>query len=248
MVRIIGRFFLISSRDFSRDGRSHEAATELTPHAPHYTPSPGGQINPAVTLGLLLAGELSPAQGLVNGAAQGGGCIFGAFLVRCLLPGGSHSTLGTNALAPGVSVGNAATGEIIMTFTLVLVVLETVKNKRSTVRNIAPLAIGFAVFTAHAVLLPIDGCCINPARWFGPAVVSGTWAGYAWVFGVCPYIGAIIAVPFHLFFKSDWDTGKRSGDPLNVAAGMNSITQNSSLMGVDSPKVGGFCLVHVPSL
>ena len=199
----------------------------------------GGQINPAVTFGLVLAGELPLIQGIVNTASQIVGAILGATFVRCLLPDGRDSSLGTNALAPGVGQGNALTGEIIMTFTLVLVVLETVKNTRSTVANIAPLAIGFAVFTAHAVLLPIDGCSINPARWFGPAVVSGTWATTSWIFVVGPYLGAILAVPFHLFFKSEWDTGKKSGDPLNVAAGTDSISRPTSAAGSDSPKAGG---------
>lgn len=130
---------------------------------------------------------------------------------------------------------------------------------------------GFAVFCAHAVMLPIDGCSINPARSLGPAIVSGTWPGSFWVFmwaaphpmlrhrhrcrccrfylclccvdaaaavmrslthciGQCsraqlvcahaglrarappslpgcsvgPFSGAIFAVPFHLFFRSDW--------------------------------------------
>ena len=49
-------------------------------------------------------------------------------------------------------------------------------------KSFAPLAIGFAVFCAHAVLLPIDGCSINPARSLGPAIVSSTWPGNFWVF------------------------------------------------------------------
>lgn len=177
----------------------------------------GGQLNPAVTLGLVLSGALSVAQGILNAISQFVGAILGAAFIRAMLPNGRNSVLGTNATAPGVSTGNAICGEIIMTFTLVLVVLETAKNKKSTVSNNAPLAIGFAVFCAHAVLLPIDGCCINPARWLGPAIVSGTWAGNSWLFVVGPFAGAILTVPFHLFFRSDWDTGRVTGDPLNVA-------------------------------
>lgn len=45
-----------------------------------------------------------------------------------------------------------------------------------------PPPAGFAVFCAHAVMLPIDGCSINPARSLGPAIVSGTWPGSFWVF------------------------------------------------------------------
>jgi hypothetical protein len=48
------------------------------------------------------------------------------------------------------------------------------------------------------------GCSINPARSLGPAIVSGTWPGTFWVFVVGPFVGALFAVPFHLFFDSDW--------------------------------------------
>lgn len=58
---------------------------------------------------------------------------------------------------------------------------------------------------AHAVLLPVDGCSINPARSFGPAVVAGVWHHfYIFVFG--PIAGAILATILHLFFRWEWDT------------------------------------------
>lgn len=60
-----------------------------------------------------------------------------------------------------------------MTFALVLVVLMTVCDTRSVAKDSAPFAIGMVVFCAHAVLLPVDGCSINPTRSFGPAVVAG---------------------------------------------------------------------------
>lgn len=174
----------------------------------------GGQLNPAVTLGLVLTGALHPIQGIANVCAQVVGAILGASFLRGTLPDGGDSTLGSNSLAPGVSVGNAFLGEAVMTFVLVSVVLETAVNKKSaTIRAQAPMAIGFAVFTAHAVLLPIDGCSINPARSLGPAIVSGTWPGSFWVFVVGPFVGALFTVPFHIFFRSDFDTLK-SEDPL----------------------------------
>lgn len=78
----------------------------------------------------------------------------------------------------------------VMTAVLVLVVLETAVNKRNSISKAqAPLAIGFAVFCAHAVLLPIDGCSINPARSLGPAIIAGVWPGTFWVFivGAFPF-------------------------------------------------------------
>ncbi len=103
-----------------------------------------------------------------------------------------------------------------MTFVLVSVVLEVAANKDEATRTQAPLAIGFAVFCAHAVLLPVDGCSINPARSFGPAVVAGMWKQF-YVFMAGPIAGGLLAVPFHWFFSSGWDTSP-STDSLSMSA------------------------------
>merc|ERR1719389_1395393 len=80
--------------------------------------------------------------------------------------------LGTNAISDRLSKFNAFVGEFFMTFLLMLVVLETAVNPATKEnREMAALAIGFAVFLAHAVLINIDGCSINPTRSFGPAMV-----------------------------------------------------------------------------
>ena len=64
---------------------------------------------------------------------------------------------------------------------------------------------------------PIDGCSINPARSLGPAIVTGTWPGSFWVFIVAPLVGALFAVPFHMFYRSDFDTNT-SKDPISLGS------------------------------
>ncbi|PSC76585.1 plasma membrane intrinsic [Micractinium conductrix] len=166
----------------------------------------GGQMNPAVTLGLALVGSLGTAQAAANMIAQAS------------------------------QRGCAAVG-------VVSVVLETVVNKKSVVKAQAPLAIGFAVFCAHAVMLPLDGCSINPARSLGPAIVSGTWPGTFWVFIVGPFVGALFACPLHMFFRSDWDTVRET--PQEPAVGIDAqmsgeLPQNAAPHGpassTSSPK------------
>ena len=94
--------------------------------------------------------------------------------------------------------------------------LETGRNKHNAIsKSFAPLAIGFAVFCAHAVLLPIDGCSINPARSLGPAIVTSTWPSNFWVFIVGPYIGAFCAIFPYLFFGWDFEIEKYQ-DPINI--------------------------------
>merc|ERR1719352_723574 len=94
-----------------------------------------------------------------------------------------------------------------MTFLLCYVVYETAVNTRGKTPN-AIIAIGFAVFLAHLLLLPIDGCSINPTRSTGPAIVSsirdcpaianGNKVGEEgianlWVMWVGPLIGGALA-------------------------------------------------------
>jgi MIP family channel proteins len=175
----------------------------------------GGQLNPAVTVALALTKDIALPQMAANIVAQIVGAILGSGLLYATIPNGEESTLGSNQISPGVGYGNALCGEIVMTAVLVAVVLSTAASKKNvTAKSQAPLAIGFAVFCAHAVLLPIDGCSINPARSLGPAIVSGTWPGTFWVFIVGPFLGALIAVPAHLFFISKFEEEADYADPL----------------------------------
>merc|ERR1719265_1957680 len=107
--------------------------------------------------------------------------------------------LGTNA-APEGRKFNALVGEIFGTFLLVFTVLETAINPATkSTREFAALAIGFAVFLAHSVLIPIDGCSINPSRSFGPALMAKLFYEGAdtfsdmWVFWVGPLVGSSLA-------------------------------------------------------
>ena len=152
----------------------------------------GGHINCAVTFGLMVVGKCHPVRGLLYLIAQLSGSITGA----ALLLGGTHldasaldrsGALGANGLQnPSVTVGNAFLFEFMGTFLLMFVVLESAVNAYSVTTegessilgnkmNLAPIPIGFAVFVAHVVCIPVTGCSINPTRSFGPAVVSGYW-------------------------------------------------------------------------
>jgi MIP family channel proteins len=180
----------------------------------------GGQLNPAVTFALACVGSLPVGQAVANTISQIVGAILGSALLDATIPDGNEGSLGSNSINPGVGYGNALCGEIVMTGVLVATVLETAVSKGNAIsKAFAPLAIGFAVFCAHAVLLPIDGCSINPARSLGPAIVSGTWPGTFWVFIVGPYLGAMAAIPFYWFFQSNFQKDLAATlDPINITA------------------------------
>jgi len=174
----------------------------------HYS---GGHINCAVTFGLYLAGEVEWFQGVCILLAQLLGSITGAALLSCMYPKDKDLTgaLGSNAVNEGYSVVHAFLGEVMMTFLLVFVVLETaISPATKASRVVACLAIGLAVFLAHVVLIPVDGCSINPTRSFGPALVAACHRGKGlnafqdmWIFWLGPLVGAAAAVGAYDLFE-----------------------------------------------
>lgn len=121
--------------------------------------------------------------------------------------------LGLNGLSPGLSEGSAFLGEMMGTFVLVWTVMMTAVYTKNIAGNLAPIAIGWSVFLAHLVLIPLTGCGINPARSLGPLLVVAM-AGRtdliqtaSWVFYTAPFVGAGFAalVAKYLFgvFKED---------------------------------------------
>jgi glycerol uptake facilitator-like aquaporin len=156
----------------------------------------GGQINFAITFGLMLAGKCSIVQGFLNLLAQMLGSIMGAIILMSIFPEDKDQTLvlGANIVEDGWSNLNACIGEMIMTFLTVFVVLQTGHLAFSFA------IVGCTVFIAHSLLIKVDGCSTNPTRSFGPALVRrfayknhGSFQDH-WVFWWGPLLGAAAAV------------------------------------------------------
>lgn len=158
----------------------------------------GGHVNPAVTFGAFIGGNITLLRGILYWIAQ----LLGS-VVACLLLKFATGGLKTAAfsLSSGVSVSNALVFEIVMTFGLVYTVYATaIDPKRGNVGVIAPIAIGFIVGANILAGGAFDGASMNPAVSFGPAVVSWTWANH-WVYWVGPLIGGgLAALVYDLFF------------------------------------------------
>jgi len=179
----------------------------------------GAQFNCAVTWGLVLAGKLGAPQGILNAIAQSVGAIFAGFVATWIIPQANDQTFGVatvignittpaggpgvacNGLGANVTTGNAFAGEVVFTCLLVLAVLETAVSKKSGGnRTLAALAIGLAVFLGHSVLIPVDGCSINPTRSLGTAVAAAAAKpanspfDNFWVFVLGPIVGSSLAV------------------------------------------------------
>ncbi|KAL9246845.1 hypothetical protein vseg_020333 [Gypsophila vaccaria] len=150
----------------------------------------GGHLNPAVTFGLAVGGHITILTGLFYWVSQVAGSI-----VACLLL--QFVTNGKSIPAHGVATGmNALEGivmEIVITFALVYTVYATAADpKKGQLGIIAPIAIGFIVGANILAAGPFSGGSMNPARSFGPAIVSGDLA-QSWIYWVGPLIGGGLA-------------------------------------------------------
>ncbi|XP_070019251.1 probable aquaporin TIP1-1 [Nicotiana sylvestris] len=158
----------------------------------------GGHVNPAVTFGAFIGGNITFFRGILYVIAQ----LLGS-TVACLLLKFATAGMSTGAftLCSGLSVWNALVFEIVMTFGLVYTVYATaIDPKKGDLGVIAPIAIGFIVGANILVGGAFDGASMNPAVSFGPALVSWTWT-HQWVYWAGPIIGAGLAgVVYELFF------------------------------------------------
>jgi aquaporin Z len=169
-------------------------------------PISGCHVNPAVTLGVLLAKKIKAKDAAMYMVAQVIGAIIAAGLILAVakgLPGGYDPTVsGLGADGYGLhspdhySLAAGFIAETIVTAFFVLTILGSTDVAAPV--GFAGIAIGLALTLAHLVCIPITNTSVNPARSIGPALFVGGWAlQQLWLFIVAPFLGAVIAAAVH---------------------------------------------------
>lgn len=173
----------------------------------------GCHINPAVSLGMLITGRMEVKDFVGYLVGQFLGAVAAALFLMVVFDG--RDALGANGYGSSSAVGISMMGaiglEIVMTFVFVLVVLGVTAKKEYA--PVAGLVIGLSLTLIHIFGIPFTGTSVNPARSFGPAVVSGGDALVQLpVFIIAPLIGgALAAVVFRLLFtEEEGDTAEHS--------------------------------------
>ena len=162
-------------------------------------PVSGGHFNPAVTVGLAVAGRFPKGEVLHYVAAQVLGGVAGAAILYVIATGkagadiGGFATNGYDAQSPGkYGLVSALVVEVVMTFGFVTIILGAT-DKRSH-PALAGVAIGLALTLIHLVSIPVTNTSVNPARSTAPALfVGGTALSQLWLFWVAPLVGGVIA-------------------------------------------------------
>jgi len=166
----------------------------------------GCHINPAVTLGALLAGRIGLRKAAEDWVAQLVGGIVGAavlYLLAKQVPRlRTYEAFGSNGYGGrspvGIGAGGAFLAEVLLTFLLVFVFL-TVTRKIVMTGN-EPVPVGLALAAVNLVGIPLTWTSVNPARSLGPALFAGGGAlSQLWLFLVAPMVGGVLAAVVHRF-------------------------------------------------
>lgn len=202
-------------------------------------PISGAHINPAVTIGFLLAGRITIVDAVGYWIAQIVGAIAGAAVLRGMFAGApDYSTatvkLGTDGYGKqsmiGLNTGGAFLAEVVLTFLFVLVVLAA--TRKAAYQQVAGLAIGFALGVVHLIGIPLTGTSVNPARSIGPALfVGGPALSQLWLFIVAPLVGgAIAALTARLLYPGEEESTRPEPRAQHIAT-----PRASALSAADAP-------------
>jgi aquaporin Z len=160
----------------------------------------GCHLNPAVSLGLVVAKRFPASNLLAYVIAQVAGGIAGAAVLYLIASGkagfdlaGGFASNGYAAHSPGgYSMTACLTVEVVLTFMFLMIILGA--TDRRAPQGFAPIAIGLGLTLIHLIGIPVTNLSVNPARSTGPAVFVGGWAvEQLWLFWLAPLVGAAIA-------------------------------------------------------
>jgi len=169
----------------------------------------GCHLNPAVSLGLAVAGRFKFAELPAYVIAQ----VLGATVAAAVLAWIANGAPGGYDLAAGLAsngYGEHSPGgfsmqagfvtEIVMTLMFLIIILGAT-DKRAPA-GFAPIAIGLGLTLIHLISIPVTNTSVNPARSTGPALLVGDWAmAQLWLFWVAPLLGAAVAGIIYRWFE-----------------------------------------------
>lgn len=155
----------------------------------------GAHFNPAVTISMLVTKKISIKEAIPYIISQLVGAIVAAASLKAIIPDlGSKVNFGTQPGPSDILNQSVVSGfavEAILTFFLVTVIFMTAVHKKAPA-GMYGLAIGGMIFLIHLVGVPLTGASVNPARTFGPALISGYWTNHL-MYWIGPIVGAVIA-------------------------------------------------------
>lgn len=209
----------------------------------------GCHVNPAVSFAMFLDKRLSGKDFAGYVIAQFIGALIGSALLFYLMScssivsqyGIEQFGIGANgfdsASTFGIGMAPAIVVEVILTFVFVLAVLGSTANKKTA--PYAGIIIGLSLALVHIIGIPLTGTSVNPARSFGPALMSfialgdTTVISQLWVFIVAPLVGGLFAAAFYRAFCVKKEAPK---PPVAPELKPSAFSSNSKPVAKPAPK------------
>lgn len=170
-------------------------------------PISGAHLNPAVTIGLFIAGRINIRNVVPYISAQIAGGISAATVLYLIvtgsgMPAGDFAANGYGEHSPGnYNMISALVMEVVMTFMFLIVILGATDKTASA--GFAGIAIGLMLTLIHLVSIPVTNTSVNPARSISQALYQGNWAlSQLWLFIAAPILGAMLAAWAYRFIKA----------------------------------------------
>jgi aquaporin Z len=191
-------------------------------------PVSGCHINPAVTLGLLLARKIDSTHAIFAVIGQIVGGIMGAAIIFGIANGQADFERGVFAAnlwsAPLFGLGSAIVVEIVLTALLVLVVLTT--TRKGFPSGMGGIVVGLTLTLIHLVSIPVDHTSVNPARSIATALFADPDTGaleQLWAFIVFPLIGAVVGVIIWLIIDDSTIEDTALGDVPGMVGARDAL-------------------------
>ncbi|OAP55191.1 hypothetical protein AYL99_10891 [Fonsecaea erecta] len=192
----------------------------------------GGMFNPAVTLTLWLIRAVPTSRCVVVFPAQIIGGIAAAGAVSATLPGPMAVNVrlgGDTSVARGLFIEMFATTQL----NFAVIMLAAVKHKAT---YLAPIGIGIALFIGHLFSIYYTGAGINPARAFGPDVITHSFPHYQWIYWIGPFLGSLLSAAFFFLLEVfDWKTANPGQDYDDLETQVITPTKTTSRPNVALP-------------
>ena len=192
---------VLAGADIGLTGISFAFGLALIGMAYGIGPVSGCHINPAVSLGAVVAGRMQMGEAVGYMIAQVAGAIAGALVLMLIASGKADYSVAENGLGQNgwgagylgeYNLAAAFIFELVATFLFVTVILGS--TGAGAPAAMAGLAIGLTLVVIHLVGINVTGVSVNPARSIGPALFAGAQAiGQLWLFILAPVLGAVLA-------------------------------------------------------
>jgi glycerol uptake facilitator protein len=192
----------------------------------------GGHFNPAVTVAAAVMRRIDPIDAVVYILAQLSGGVLGALIVKGLIEDEGRATSYGAATISDLLGGSfaAAVCEGIGAFFIVLAVVAVAMNPRAR-QEWAPYAIGLALTVGVFIFGPLTGAALNPARWFGPALIGDAFGSFSdiWPYIFGPLVGALVAVGVYRFVIAGPQYAEGPEPPTTAARGVGQAVKDAEV-------------------